>query len=818
MVKRIAAFIAIVALTIPLFGGAASALPNFALSASPQLVDFGRVLPARGTVSQSVTISNVSAENLGGGVYGFLGDVNLPAGFSVNPDPGFSSCITSGGSLSGTTRGLNHNKSCTFTVRFDPTQLPADTYTARLNVTIGLNTISVVTVAQVVRGIPGGPNPNFALSASPSIVDFGLVAPAGGTVSQSVTISNVSADNLPSGRYVFLGDVNLPAGFSVNPDPGFSSCITSGGSLSGTTQALFSNGPSCTFTVRFDPTQLPEDTYEGRLNITLGGNTLRILAVANIARGIPGGPNPNFSLDASPPYVDFGLVWPALGTVTQTVTISNVSAENLNGGRYVFLGDTNLPGGFNVNPDPGFSNCIAAGGSLSGITRGLLSNGRGCTFTVRFDPTQLAEGAYTGRLNVTIGGSTIRVLAFAAVARGIPGGPNPNFALSANPSIVDFGPVLPAGGTVSQTVTISNVSADNLPGGFYAFLGDVNLPAGFSVNPDPGLSTCIASGGSLSGTTRALLSNGPSCTFTVRFDPTQLPQDSYQGRLNITLGGNTLRLLAVADVVRGLPGGPNPNFALTANPQPVDFGRVQPALGTVSASVTVTNASAEPLPAGRYVFLGDVNLPGGFNVNPDPGLSSCITSGGSLSGTTRALLSHGSCTFTVRFDPTQLTEDTYLGRLNVTLGGNTLRVLAVANIARGIPGLPNPNYALDANPPYVNFGRARPALGTVTQTVTIENASAEPLPGGRYVFLGDVNLPAGFNILSDPGLSSCIISGGSLSGTTVGLFSNGPGCTFIVRFDPTQLPSGDYLGRLNITMGENTLRLLAFAEVVRVIG
>jgi hypothetical protein len=821
MVKRIVVFIGIVALTIPLIGSVASALPNFALSASPQVVDFGNVRPVLGIVSQTVTISNVSADNLGGGVYGYRGDVNLPAGFSVNPDPRVSTCIASGGSFSGTTVGLQNNgnrSSCTFSVRFDPTQLPQDTYTGRLNVTIGLNTITVVTVAQVVRGIPGGPNPNLALSANPSIVDFGLVAPAGGIVSQTVTISNVSADNLPGGRYVFLGDVNLPAGFSVNPDPGLSTCIASGGSLSGTTVGLLNNGPSCTLTVRFDPTQLPQDSYQGRLNITLGGNTLRVLAVANIARGIPGGPNPNFSLDASPEYVDFGLVWPALGTVSASVTITNVSAANLNGGRYVFLGDTNLPGGFNVDPDPNFSSCIAVGGSLSGTTRGLLSNGRGCTFTVRFDPTQLPEGGYTGRLNVTIGGSTIRVLAFANIARGIPGGPNPNLALSANPSIVDFGPVLPAGGTVSQTVTISNVSADNLPGGFYAFLGDVNLPAGFSVNPDPGMSTCIASGGSLSGTTVGLFNNGPSCTLTVRFDPTQLPQDSYQGRLNITMGGNTLRLLAVADVVRGLPGGPNPNFALTANPQPIDFGRVQPALGTVSASVTITNASAAALPGGRYVFLGDTNLPGGFNINPDPGLSTCIASGGSLSGTTVALLSHGTCTFTVRFDPTQLTEDSYLGRLNVTLGGNTLRVLAVADIARGIPGLPNPNYALDANPPYVNFGRVRPALGPVTQTVTIENASAEPLPSGRYVFLGDVNLPAGFSVNPDPGLSTCITSGGSLSGTTVGLLSNGPSCTFTVRFDPTQLPSGDYLGRINITMGGNTLRLLAFAEVVRIIG
>jgi hypothetical protein len=301
----------------------------------------------------------------------------------------------------------------------------------------------------------------------------------------------------------------------------------------------------------------------------------------------------------------------------------------------------------------------------------------------------------------------------------------------------------------------------------------------------------------------------------VQFDPTQLPQDSYQGRLNITMGGNTLRLLAVADVNRGLPGGPNPNFALVGDPNPVDFGRVQPVVGTVSETVTVTNASAAALPGGRYVFLGDVNLPAGFRVNPNPGFSTCIASGDGLAGTTRALLSHGSCAFQVQFDPTQLLADTYLGRLNVTLGGNTLRVLTVADIARGVPGGPNSNFALAANPPYADFGRVRPILGTQSQTVTIENASAAALPGGRYVFLGDVNLPAGFNV--DPSMSTCIDTGSTLSGTTVALLSHAT-CTFTVRFSPAQLPSGDYLGRLNITMGGNTLRYLSFAEVNRLIG
>jgi hypothetical protein len=77
-----------------------------------------------------------------------------------------------------------------------------------------------------------------------------------------------------------------------------------------------------------------------------------------------------------------------------------------------------------------------------------------------------------------------------------------------------------------------------------------------------------------------------------------------------------------------------------------------------------------------------VNLPAGFRVNPDPGLSSCIDTRNTLSGTTRLLLSHATCTFTVRFDPTQLPSGDYLGRLNISMGGNTLRYLAFAEVNR----------------------------------------------------------------------------------------------------------------------------------------
>ena len=141
MSKRIAVFIAAVGLTIPLLGGVASAVGNHALSASPQHLDFGRVRPAQGIVTERVTITNESAERLGGGRYVLLGDVNLPSGFRI--ETRLSTCIASGGSLSGTTVPLGRNRSCDFTVEFEPTQLRSGEYTARLRATFGRNTIRV---------------------------------------------------------------------------------------------------------------------------------------------------------------------------------------------------------------------------------------------------------------------------------------------------------------------------------------------------------------------------------------------------------------------------------------------------------------------------------------------------------------------------------------------------------------------------------------------------------------------------------------------------------------------------------------------------
>jgi hypothetical protein len=124
---------------------------------------------------------------------------------------------------------------------------------------------------------------------------------------------------------------------------------------------------------------------------------------------------------------------------------------------------------------------------------------------------------------------------------------------------------------------------------------------------------------------------------------------------------------------------------VSADPPLADFGIVKPALGTVGATVTVTNESAENFLGGRYVFPGDVNLPAGFKVNDNQTQSTCIGgSGGSLSGDMRALASHASCTFQVQFDPTQLPPDSYQGRLNITMGGNTLRYLAFAEVPRVI--------------------------------------------------------------------------------------------------------------------------------------
>jgi hypothetical protein len=132
--------------------GAARAVGNHRLSAAPNPLDFGRVRAVQGIVSETVTITNESADNLGGGTYVILGAVNLPAGFSVNTR-GLSTCYAAGSSLAGTTVPLRHNQSCTFTVQFDPTQLRSHEYTARLQVSYGRDNLRVHVRAQLVRTV-----------------------------------------------------------------------------------------------------------------------------------------------------------------------------------------------------------------------------------------------------------------------------------------------------------------------------------------------------------------------------------------------------------------------------------------------------------------------------------------------------------------------------------------------------------------------------------------------------------------------------------------------------------------------------------------
>jgi hypothetical protein len=148
MGKRIAVLIVVVGVMMPL-GAAARARHNFALSADPDPLDFGRVNRIQGVVPEVVTITNESAEPLSGGRYVILGDVNMPAGFSI--ETRLSTCVADGDSLAGHVVFLGSHRSCTFHVLFDPTQLRSGEYTARLKVTIERNTLRVHVTAHLVR-------------------------------------------------------------------------------------------------------------------------------------------------------------------------------------------------------------------------------------------------------------------------------------------------------------------------------------------------------------------------------------------------------------------------------------------------------------------------------------------------------------------------------------------------------------------------------------------------------------------------------------------------------------------------------------------
>jgi hypothetical protein len=385
----------------------------------------------------------------------------------------------------------------------------------------------------------------------------------------------------------------------------------------------------------------------------------------------------------------FGDQTVGMTSEAQTVTLSN------RGNAPLTIGYISVGGDFGQT-----NNCGAS-----------LPAGATCTINVTFTPAD--TGTRTGAVTITDDalGSPRKI---DLSGTGVP----PH--VSVTPPSLDFGNQLVGTPSAPQTVTLTNNGTETLNISNIATSGDFAQT-----------NTCGTS-----------VAAGNSCTFDVRFSPTE--------------AGPRTGTLAITDDAEGSPhtvslSGTGAQPAVSLEPPNLNFSNVR--VGTTSGpqAVALTNTGAAPL------SISSITTSAGFGQTSDCPIAPSTLAAG------------GSCTINVRFTPTQAVQ--YEGQLTVT------------DNASGSPHTVNlygtgVGPVVSLLPTRLVFANQNVKTTSPPQSVTLTNSGAWPLE------IYNIAVTVGFAQSND-----CPIAPSTLD---VGAY-----CTINVRFAPTEAVY--YSGKLTVT-------------------
>jgi len=289
------------------------------------------------------------------------------------------------------------------------------------------------------------------LNVQPPSINFPATENGSSSATQTITISNDGSDGIG----MTVSSVSLATGthFSVSPN----SCAALPFTLS--------DGQSCTYDAVFSPTAIGD--FNDTVTVTSDAGQVTNDQVALSGEGTSG---PAANLAINPTSHDYGDV-----LTGETASFSFTVSNNGESGSSASI-DTITP--------PAGDFTVTGGTCNAGST--TLANGASCTIVLEFAPA--ADGAQSGDL-VVDGTDTVNSTALQ-VTSAIQGTGVTEARLAANPApgTVNMG-VIPIGGTLDQTVTLTNEG--NAP--LDVSCGSLNDPAGvFTLNPDPADFTGIA--------------------------------------------------------------------------------------------------------------------------------------------------------------------------------------------------------------------------------------------------------------------------------------------------------------------------------------
>ena len=385
---------------------------------------------------------------------------------------------------------------------------------------------------------------------------------------------------------------------SITPSPSdYTQTNTCGSTLAG--------GGECTISVTFNPTTAA--ARPGTLTISHAGNFSPTVVTLNGT-----GANLPF-VTLSPTSLTFADQSVDTASPAQMVTVTNIAAATLT---------------FN---NPAFS--ISAGFAQTNNCPGTLAQGKSCTVSIAFLPTQ--NGPFSGSLQVSSNSSGLATTSVALSGTGIVGSP----ALTLSSAGLAFAPQVI--GTNSFGQSLSVVNTGNVPVNIFAVAANL---------PDYITSGCVQN-----------LNPGGICGVRVTFSPTA--SGTRTGK--ITLMDSTPAGTHSFTVTGS---GVTPTETLTIDPPSVSFADLAVgATSTPALLIQVTNTGNAVIPISRVFPTGD------FRVSS----TSCVTT----------LRVASTCNISVEFAPTKTgartgtitIEDTASGSpQTVKLSGNGIATAAAA--------------------------------------------------------------------------------------------------------------------------------------------
>jgi hypothetical protein len=314
------------------------------------------------------------------------------------------------------------------------------------------------------RDVVFTPNAQAGLTSNPASLNFANVN-VGSSNSQTVTLTNTASGTLSISKVAATG-----TGFSA----------------SGITVPLnLAKGGQASLKVTFNPTAMGAAT--GSVTVTSNASNPN-LTVALSGVGI----TPQIAV--VPANVAFGSV-PVGVSNTQTLTLRDSGNANL------IISQTTVTGtGFSIS-GPALPATVTPGSSVA--------------LTVRFSPR--ASGSASGAVSIANNATTSPV-AVPLTGTGI----TQSLALSASPSTLSFGNVLP-GASTKQAVTLTNIGNSSislsaiLPIGTYFSAGGLSLPVTLAPGQSSGFNVTFAPA------TTGTFSGSVSVTSTAANSPLSIP-------------------------------------------------------------------------------------------------------------------------------------------------------------------------------------------------------------------------------------------------------------------------------------------------------